>query len=255
MLARIVMENQSHVPVKYHIPPLDHPGLETIERALRLKVTQGSRLQEVSETSASNGEESSTGLSSSAGELGWRRLGAGGSSGSNGVGGDGSVLGWVGNNRGRSGDGAGLDGNTGAGLARDGSGLDGHSGGVLAVVIDDGGAAGDGVGLGADLEGGGLSADGAQTLDGGGGVAGVLDSGAGRVGSGGGSWVSVVSSWGGGSVDGSGAGLVDSRVSAIGVGVGGGSKASEDGEGAHVDCLGLIIKYVGIKYRRSRENE
>jgi hypothetical protein len=242
MLDRIVIGESISYTREMPIPPLDHPGPETAERTLRPKITEASRLQEVSETSANDGEHGSAGLSSSAGELGSAGLGGAGSSGSNGVGGDSSVLGGVdGNNRGRSWDGAGLDGNSRAGLSWDGSGLDWDSGGVLAVVVDEGGRGLDSVGLGADGEGGGLSADGGQTLDGGGGVAGVVDSlGADGVASRGGDWVRSVSSRGGGSVDGSSAaGLVDSRVSAVGVGVGRGSEASEDGEGAHVDCLGV----------------
>lgn len=136
----------------------------------------------------------------------------------------------------------GLDGDSAAGLDGSGGRLDWDSGGVLAVVVNESGALGDSVGLGAVGDSGGLRADGGKTLDGGGGVAWVLRSlGAHWVrtvgGSGGaGGVVHRVSSGGGDSwVRGSRAGLVNGRV-AVCVRIGGGSKASDDSEGAHVDC-------------------
>lgn len=146
-------------------------------------------------------------------------------------------------NWGRSRCAGGLDGSgDAAGLDGGGGWLDWDSGGVLAVVVNESGALGDSVGLGAVGDGGRLRADGGKTLDGGGGVRGVLRSlGAHWVrtvgrGGGAGSIVHGVSSGGGDSrVRGSRAGLVDGGV-AVCVCVGRGSKASDDSEGAHVDC-------------------
>ena len=124
-----------------------------------------------------------------------------------------------------------------AGLDGGWVGLDGNGSGVLAVLINDGGALSDGVGLGADAQGGGAWADGGKTLDGGGGVGRVLrglgaDGVASRRGD---SWVRGVLR--------SLAGLVGRRgnaaggvVSRVGVGVDSGSEASDDSEGAHLDC-------------------
>lgn len=216
------------------------------ERTLYHRITAANCLQESSD-GTDNGEHSSASLGSSAGELGWRRLGAGGGTGGDGIGGGSSVLGWVRNNRlggvdrGNNWGAAGLDGSR-AGLDGGRGGLDWDGGGVLAVIVNDGGALGDGVGLGADLEGGGLGADGGETLDGGGGVRWVL-------GSLGAHWVRRVTDGRAGGVGrvlrglgglvggrGHGGGVV--RRVAIGVGVGSGGEASDDGEGAHVDCWG-----------------
>lgn len=208
------------------------------------------RLQE-SSNRTDNGEHSSASLGSSAGELGDGWLGSGGAASANGRSWGSSVLGWVNGNNGsasrRSVDSwgsAGLLGRDRGGsgaLTRDRGGLDGHSGGVLAVVVDDGGALGDGVGLGADSKSGGSRADGGQTLDGGGGVA--RGSRASTVGGSRGDWVSSRS---GSTVNrGSNNGGVGGWV-AVGHGVGSSGEAGDDSEGAHVDCLGGI-KYVGIK--------
>lgn len=242
------------------------PDPESAERTLRPRISKANRLQE-SGKSTNNSEHGSASLGSSAGELGRSRLGAGGGAGGNGVGGSSSVLGGVdGNNWGRSRGAAGLDNGSRAGLDGGRGRLDWDSGGVLAVVVNKSGALGDGVGLGANAEGGG-AADGGKTLDGGGGVAGVLRSlgadGVGRVlgglgahgvrrvlGSlggdrvrgvlrslGGADWVAGVlgvRSWGGDSrVSGSRAGDLVGRVDSRGS-----SAGDEDGEGAHVDCWG-----------------
>jgi len=198
-----------------------------------------SRLQESSD-GTEDGEHGSASLGSSASELGSSRLGAAGCTGGNGVGRGSSVLGWVRNNGGGhwgSDRGAGtLDGSSGAGLSRSRSRLDdGHGGGGDTVRDDEGGRRLDSVGGTSVGNGGGLRADGGQAGDDLGGV--LSRRGACRVGSrGGDSWVS--SSRGGDrAVDGSRGALggVVCRV-AVGVGVGGGSKASDDSEGAHVDC-------------------
>lgn len=230
---------------------------------------RANRLQESSE-STGNGHEADTSLGSSASELGVSRLGNGSSglSISGGVDRDGSVLGG-----GRVGDDSwdAVDGDSGAGLSSrvDGlvsgrSGLDGVGGGVLAVLVDNGGALGDGVGLGAVGNGGWLRADSGETVHNlGGGVGrdrGVLwgvTSGRGNVSGGrwlvtlsgrwlvalsGGRLVAVVSRGGGGLV--SGAGGVVALVS-VGVGVGSGGEASDNSERAHLE---IWFGWVGIKY-------
>lgn len=166
---------------------------------------------------------------------------------------------------------AGLAGGDAGGVRSRGSRLDLVGGGVLAVLIDEGGALGDGVCLGAVGKSGSLRADSGQSSnDAGGGVLGVgRGSRAGRVrwvlrslrglggvcrvgGGGRLSWVSwVLRSLGGLVGRGShGSGVVCLRV-AVSVGVGGGGEASNDSEGAHLD-FGLVggIKYVGIRYWR-----
>jgi len=258
-------EASKSLPVNSHVHLFTTPDPDSAERALRPKITEVSCLQE-SGDGTDDGEHGSASLGSSAGELGRSRLGGGGSAGGNGVGRSSSVLGGVdGHNWGRSGSGAGLDGNSNAGLSGSGGRLDWDSGGVLAVVVNDGGRLGDGVGLGADLEGGGLRADGGKTLDGGGGVGWVLGSlggdGVGRVLRGlgahgvawvlrslGGNWVrGVLRSLGGDWVAGvlrsvrSRAGnswVAGSRAGLNGVDSGGrgnGSEAGDGSEGAHVD--------------------
>jgi hypothetical protein len=196
-------------------------------RSSRRRIAEASRLQESSD-GTEDGEHANTSLGSSAGELGGGGLGAGGSSssGGSGVGGGSSVLGWVRNNRGRharlSGSGcghAGDDRGVGGRLDSGGGGLDNGGGGVLALLVDDGGGLGDDVGLGSDSEAGGLGADSGQASNnrGGGCVSGR----------GGSRRVSVVG----------GGGLVGRRV-AVSVSVGRDGKAGDDGERAHVDCLG-----------------
>lgn len=212
-------------------------------------------LQESSD-GANDGEHGRTSLGSSASELGGRRLGAGGNTSGDRVSRGSSVLGWVGNNRrlgaddrGNDRGAAGLDGSR-AGLNGGGGGLDWDSGGVLAVVVDDGGALGDSVGLGANLEGGGLSTDGGEALDGGGGVRGVLGSLRAH-------WVGRITDRGAGGVGrilrglgaligrrGHGGGVV--RRVAIGVGVGSGAKPAMTAK-ERMLIVGLIIRYVGIK--------
>jgi len=179
-------------------------------------------LQESSD-GTNDSQHGSTSLGGSAGELGRSRLGGGGSSSASGVGWDSGVLGWVRNDR-RSNAG-GLDGG--------GGWLDWVAGGVLAVVVNDGGGLGDGVGLGADGQGGGLRADGGESLDGGGGVAGVVGSwgGASSVVSSGAGAGGVVTS-GGRSNRGGVLGWV-----AVGQGVDSSGKA-DDSEGTHLDCWG-----------------
>lgn len=223
---------------------MNHSVLDSIERSLYHRITGVCRLQESSD-GTDNGEHSSASLGSSAGELGWGGLGAGRATSRDGVG-DSSVLGGVdgdrglgANNRG-SRDGAGLD-RSRAGLDWGGGRLDWVGGGVLAVVVDDGGALGDSVGLGADLEGGWLRADSGESLHSGGVVAGVLRG----LGADGVAWVlrslgadrvaGVLGSLGGLVGWGSNRGGVVCWVS---ISVDSGGEASDDGEGAHIDCWG-----------------
>jgi hypothetical protein len=187
-------------------------------------------------------------VSCSTSELRWAGLSGGRRSSSGWVTRSSGVGGWV-DGRGRGANGVdrcgrGADGVHGRALDRGGGRLDEVRGGVSALVVDEGGALGDGVGLGADAQSGG-SADGGKTLDSGGGVVagsrrrGTVDGVSDGRASG------VVRSRGGGSrVRGGGRGAVD--LGGVGVRVGRGSKAGDDSERAHVDCLGgwLVVGWV-----------
>jgi hypothetical protein len=220
---------------------------------LTQETTERSRCLQESGNGTDNGEHSSASLGSSAGELGNNGLGAAGGSSASGVSWDSCVLGWVRNNRGGAAD-SWDNGNGSAGLSWNGSGLDWDSGGVFAVIVNEGGALGHGVGLGANRDGGWAIADRGETLDGGGGVAGGSRHGISRSG---GDWVGSIGWLGGDGVGRSLGGLVAggsyrggvlSGIS-IRIGVGSGGKASDDGEGTHLDCwVWGGIKYVGIKY-------
>lgn len=215
------------LPVRTHSASINHPvDLDRVEQALHYQISRASRLQESSD-GTDDGHEGSASLGSSAGEL--RRSRLGGSWGSSWGSSSGrrsrsSAVGGVGDNDWGS---AGLVGDSGGRLdGRWGGGDSGVGGGVDAVLVNNGGALGDSVGLGANAEGGG-AADGGETGDNGG-----LVDGSGAHDRDG------VTSWGGDSWVGGGShgGGVDGRV-AVGGSVGGGSEA-DDSEGAHVDCWG-----------------
>lgn len=105
--------------------------------------SRASRLQESSD-GTDDGHEANTSLGSSTGELRGGGLGGAGLD-TSGVS-SGSVLGWVRNDRGL----AAVDrGSVVGGLDWGRGGVDLIGGGVLAVLINNGGAGGDGVGLGA----------------------------------------------------------------------------------------------------------
>jgi hypothetical protein len=160
------------------IPPIYCSESYIQEQTPGCRTTRAMCLQE-SRDRTDDSNHGCAGGGGSAGELGSSRLCAGGSTGSSRVGGRSSVLGWVGNagrgadTRGVDGDTdsvAGLNGSNGAWSNRGRGGLDNVRGGVLAVVVNNGGGLGDNVGLAADGEGGGLGADGAQSLVDSGGV-------------------------------------------------------------------------------------
>ncbi|KAH9869184.1 hypothetical protein IAQ61_006389 [Plenodomus lingam] len=234
--------------------------------------SRASRLQESSD-GTDNGQETDTSLGSSTGELGGSGLGAG-RRGSSGVGNGAVASRWVRDVGRGSGNGSlagrrsvvGHDGRDSrsrghgrggvgrshrrlvrshrgrslvGGLSRSWGGLGRVGGRVLAVLVDDGGAGLDDVGLGAVGDCGGLRADGGETSDDLGGVDRVL----GGHGGDGVNWVVLNGGGAGGNrvlgrLGGSGrshGGVVDLSMVAVAIGVGSNGKAGDDSEGAHVD--------------------